>query len=88
MSVRATRQIREIIEKWQRGEPLGDDLYELERSIIRLTGRYEGTIMTVNNSVPPQEAGTYTAGKLEATEKHLEDMRRLVLLENEKGDVE
>lgn len=81
----AKRRVRNIIEMYERGEPLGDELYALERDILLLTGRFEGSTQAANQTF--EEVGTYTAGKLEATEKHLHDMRRLVMLENEKGEV-
>ena len=85
--MKAARLVREIIERYQGGEPvLLDDMLRLERAVIHLEGRYEGSIITVPQNI--EEVGTYTAGKLEATEKHLNDMRRLVMLENEKGEVD
>lgn len=86
--MRASSKIRELIEEWERQGPrdfTAERLYEVERLIIKLEGRMQGTIEATGFNV--EEVGTYTAGKLEATEKHLEDMRKLVLMENEKGEV-
>lgn len=82
------KKLREIIAAYETGgiAPSISDLQEVERGLLLIVGYAEGSTESLNQSY--EEIGTYTAGELIATKKHLDDMRRLVLMENEKGDVD
>lgn len=85
--MKAARLMRDVITRWEGGEMIDlEELRSIERAILKLEGRLEG-VTVYGPQVNVEEVGTYTAGRLEATERHLEDLRRLVLLENEKGEV-
>lgn len=77
-------RIRELIEQYDRMPITKEQLLELERGIIRQDGRMFGMMMAGSH---PHDCVSNVSGELTATKKHLEDMRRLVMLENEKGEV-